>query len=194
MHLESAMANKKLAASKAYSIPPPIYRSKSCKFVKKYFFSIRLLHAHLQYVCNISTMHQKATLKALGGVDFTKKALLNYYLICALDKNWLSSKCCKFVKNYFLGINLLHAHLQYVSNIPAKYQMNILKALGGVHFTKYALLPMSQYVQWSKIGLVKNAVNMSKIIFSANKFFMHIYNMSVTYLQSIKRIPVHQKL
>ena len=108
--------------------------------------------------------------------------------MCALDENWLSSKCCKFVKNIVLGIKLLHAHLQYVCNIPAKYQMNIQKALGGVDFTKYALSPVSQYVQWSKIGLVKNAVNLSKIIFSANKFFMHIYNMSVTYLQSIRRI------
>ena len=74
----------------------------------------------------------------------------------------------------------LNADLQYVCNIPAKYQMNILKALGGVDFTKYALLPISQYVQWTKIGYVKNAVNFSKILFSANKFFMHIYNMSVT--------------
>ena len=66
--------------------------------------------------------------------------------------------------------------------------MNILKALGEVDFTKYALLPISRYVQWSKIGEVKNAVNLSKIFFSANKFFMHIYNMSVIYLQSIKRL------
>ena len=72
--------------------------------------------------------------------------------VCAMDESWLSSKCCKFVKNVFFGIKLLHAHLQYVCNIPAKYQMNILKALGGVDFTKYAVLPISQYVQWSKIG------------------------------------------
>ena len=99
------------------------------------------------------------------------------------DKNAVN-----LLKNNVLDIKLLHAHLQYVCNIPAKYQKNILKALGGVDFTKYALLPNSQYVQWSEIGLVKNAVNLSKIFFSANNFFMHIYNMSVTYLQSIKRI------
>ena len=64
--------------------------------------------------------------------------------------------------------------------------MNILKVLGGVDFTKYAQLPISQYVQWSKVGLVKNAVNLSKIFFSANKFFMHIYNMSVTYCSLLK--------
>ena len=28
-------------------------------------------------------------------------------------------------------------------------------ALGGVDFTKYALLPISQYVQWSKLAKFK---------------------------------------
>ena len=62
------------------------------------------------------------------------------------------SKPCKFVKKYFFIIKLLHAHLQYVCNIPAKYQMNILKALGGVEFTRYPLLPISKYVHWKKNG------------------------------------------
>ena len=64
-------------------------------------------------------------------------------------------------------------HLQYICNISAKYEMNLPKALEGVDFTKYALLPISKYVQWSVIGSVKNAVNLSKKIVSANKFFMH---------------------
>ena len=51
------------------------------------------------------------------------------------------SKPCKIVKNYFFNTQLLHAHLQYVCSIPAKY------------FTKYALSPISQYVQLSKIGI-----------------------------------------
>ena len=32
-------------------------------------------------------------------------------------------------------------------------------------FLKYALLPVSQYVHWMKIGYVQNAVNLSKIFF-----------------------------
>ena len=32
--------NKKLAASKAYSIPPAMCRSKPCKFVKNYFSAL----------------------------------------------------------------------------------------------------------------------------------------------------------
>ena len=35
--------------------------------------------------------------------------------------------------------------------------------------------------------LVKNAVNLSKIIFTSLNFHMHIFNMSVIYLQSVKR-------
>ena len=109
-------------------------------------------------------------LKALGGVNFTKYALLpiSQYV------HW--KKIGSFMRIYNMSVTYL----------PSIWQMNILKALGGVDFTKYALLPISQYVQWSKIGYVKNSVNLSKIFFSANKFFMHIYNMSVTCLLSIK--------
>ena len=63
--------NKKLAASKAYSIPPQCVDQNPVN-LSKLFFSIKLLHAHFQYVCNIPTMHLKDTLKALIGVDFTK--------------------------------------------------------------------------------------------------------------------------
>ena len=61
-----------------------------------------------------------------------------------------------------------------------------LKALGGVDHTKYALLAITQYVQWLEIGKVKNAVNLSKVVFIIK--LLHIFNMSVTNLQSIKMI------
>ena len=47
-------------------------------------------------------------------------------------------------KIYFFIIIILHAHLQYVWNMSAKYQKRILKAVGGVDFTKYALLALWQ--------------------------------------------------
>ena len=46
-----------------------------CKFINNYFFIIKLLHAHPQYVCNKPAMYQKDTLNTVGGVDFTKYAL-----------------------------------------------------------------------------------------------------------------------
>ena len=94
-------------------------------------------------------MYQLNILKALGAVDFTKYALLPISQYVHWTKIGLVQNAVNLLLFY---IKLLHAHLQYVCNIPAKYQMNILKALGGVDFTKYALLPIGQYVQWSKIG------------------------------------------
>ena len=47
-----------------------------------------------------------------------------------------------------------------------KYQKEILKALGGVDFTKCALPTIFVY-NGQKMAMLKNAVNLSKIIFSA---------------------------
>ena len=49
-------------------------------------------------------------------------------------------------KIIFSALKLLYAHLHYVCNILTKYQNDSLKALGGVNFTKYALLSIIQYV------------------------------------------------
>ena len=40
----------------------------------------------------------------------------------------------------------------------------------------------------SENGYVENPVSLSKNIFSASKFFMHILSMSITYLQSVEKI------
>ena len=113
----------------------------------------------------------------------------NHYSTYIMVENWQSSKCGQFVKNYFLGIKILHAYLQYVCNIPAKYLKDSVKTLGRVDFTKYAISSIILYTKWSKTGKVQNAFNLSKIIFLPLKLFMHIFNMYVTYLQSIKSIP-----
>ena len=59
-------------------------------------------------------------------------------------KNWLSSNAVNLSKLFFFIIKILHAHLQYVCNILAKYKKDTLKALGGVDYTKYALLEILQ--------------------------------------------------
>ena len=79
--------------------------------------------------------------------------------------------------------NMMSLSLLAGRTVSAKYQYGTLKALAR-DFTKYALLAITQYVQWSKIGRVKNAVNLSRILFTSFNFFMHILNMFVTYLQS----------
>ena len=40
-----------------------------------------------------------------------------------MHKNCLSSQSCKFVQNYFSKIIFLHAHVQCVCIVMAKYQM-----------------------------------------------------------------------
>ena len=52
----------------------------------------------------------------------------------------------------------------------------------------YALATFIYYVQSSENGSVKNPVSWSKNIFSASNFFMHIFNIYVTYLQSVEKI------
>ena len=65
-------------------------------------------------------------------------------------------------------MKLIHAHLKYIWNKSTKNLKETLKALGGVDFTKYALPTIIVYKQWStKMAMLKNAVNLSKIIFSA---------------------------
>ena len=49
-----------------------------------------------------------------------------------LHKNCLSSQSCKFVKNDFSKIIFLHAHVQCVCIVVAKYQMAPAKTVVGV--------------------------------------------------------------
>ena len=46
--------------------------------------------------------------------------------------NCLSSNSCHFVKNYFFQTKLLHAYVQYVYIVAAKYQIAPSKAVVGV--------------------------------------------------------------
>ena len=63
-----------------------------------------------------------------------------------------------------------------------------MEALEGVGFTHYAVSNhyfLSTVVQ---VSYVKNTLSLSKNIFSAPNFFMHIFNMFVIYLQSIQKM------
>ena len=82
------------------------YVEKWCKFVKNNFFSIIIIHAHLQYVWNMSAKYWKEILKALGGVDFTNYALPTIIVYKQWSKNGYVKKCYKFVKNYFFHLTL----------------------------------------------------------------------------------------
>ena len=59
--------------------------------------------------------------------------------------------------NIFSLTKISDAHLQYVWHIPAAYQKDAPKKLGGVDFTKYELSAISRKV--------KNPVHLSKLFF-----------------------------
>ena len=63
-----------------------------------------------------------------------------------------------------------------------------MEALGGVGFTHYAESNHYFLEAVVQVGYVKNPVSLSKNTFSASNFFMHIFNMSVMYVQSIEKI------
>ena len=93
-------------------------------------------HAHAQYICIVYAKYQKASVKALVQVD------ISGYVLSKQKRNrkkWLSSKCCHFVIKYFYSIKLLHANVQCVYIVYAKYQMPSVKALVQVDFPMYVL-------------------------------------------------------
>ena len=59
-------------------------------------------------------------------------------------KKWLSSKRCHFVKKYFYGITLLHANVQCVYIVYAKYQMASVKTR-SVRVAERLALPTSDH-------------------------------------------------
>ena len=63
-----------------------------------------------------------------------------------------------------------------------------MEALGGVGFTHNAVSNHNFLGAVVQVGYVKNPVSLSKNSFSASNFFMHIFNMSVTYLHSVEKI------
>ena len=87
---------------------------------------------------------------------------------------------------------LLHAYVQCVYIVSAKYQIASSKAVVGVDRPIKAL--SMHILKPYKVLIVKvhTPVTLSKIIFSKSNSFMHMFNVSTLYRQSIKLF--HQKL
>ena len=86
-------------------------------------------------------MYQIDTLKALGGVDFTKYVLLSIIQYVHWSKIGEVQNAVNLSKIFLEIVHvLLRVHLQHVCNVPAKYKIDTLKALGGVDFIKYAII------------------------------------------------------
>ena len=105
--------------------------TKTPSFCQKIYFSIKLLHAHVRHVCKILKRFNDSSKRKW----FHKVCTINHYFLDAVFGKWQSSKPCHFVKKYSFNITLLHAYLQQVCNIYAKYLRDSMRALRGVDFT-----------------------------------------------------------
>ena len=86
-----------------------------------------------------------------------------------------SSKCCKFVR-FFL--HLTPKRTSRICYKPAKYQMNILQAVRGVDFTRYALL---QHLSIDSIcTVVENWLSLNGCKFVKNIFLQVNYSCTST--------------
>ena len=77
-----------------------------------------------------------------------------------------------------------HAHFQYANNICAKFQIDCLKTLGEVDYTN--LLPNIE--AYPENCLSPKCRNFVKIIFLPAKSHLHIFNMLITSVQSLKSL------
>ena len=101
------------------------------------------LHAHAQYICIVYGKYQKDSVKALVQVDFPM------YSLSKQKQKKQTGEMAKFTKLSFcqtliFGIKLLHANVQCVYIMKAKYQIASVKALVQVDF------PGMQYLSTNK--------------------------------------------
>ena len=93
----------------------------------------------LHCVCKVSDDFSKSSGTSWFPRACTIWALTNPNIEAKFKKKWLSSKHCQFVKKYFYGVKLLHANVQCVYIVYAKYQMASVKAPVGADFLAHVL-------------------------------------------------------
>ena len=137
----------------------------------------------LYCIGNISNCSIKSCARSWSAQEGTIYA----YTKALLGKNCLCFNSCHFVKIYFFQTKLLHAYVQCIYIVAAKYQIAPSKAVVGVDRPIKAL---SIHIQKSyKRKLCKFSFCQ---LFLQPDSYMHMFNVSILYRQSIKWF--HQKL
>ena len=106
--------------------------SHSCHFVKNYFFWTKLLHALCSMCLHCIGKLSNCSIKSCGRSWSAHEGTIYAYTNTLFGINCLSSHCCHFVKYYFFWTKPLHAYVQCVYIVLAKYQIAPLKAVVGV--------------------------------------------------------------
>ena len=116
-------------------------------------------------------------------ITFPENLYINFIAdATSYDKRIYTPTICKPNK-------LLHAYVQCVFIVWTKYQIASSKAVLGVDRPIKALSRHKQKPYKGIIVQVLTAVILSKIIFFQPDSFMHLFNVSILYRQSIK--PLH---
>ena len=129
------------------------------------------------------------SIKSCGRSWLAHEGTIYAYTKAFLGKYCLSAHSCHFVKNYFFWTKLVHAYVQCVFIVSAKYLIVPLKAVVGVDQPMKALNKRTIREKLSKFSYLSFC---QKLFFSEPNSFMHMFNVSTLYRQIIKLL--HQKL
>ena len=108
--------------------------SHSCHYVKK-----KILNQTPSCICSMC-LHcigkvSNCSMKSCGRSWSAHEDTINAYTNALLGENCLSFYRCHYVKNYFSWTKLLHAYVQCVYIVVAKYQIVPSKAVVGVRLS-----------------------------------------------------------
>ena len=120
------------------------------------------------------------TAKALVRVEFPVHALSE-------SENWLSSKCCHFVKKNIFSVS--NRFMQMTNAMYAKYQMRSTKALIQVEFPENALFKNTKSIMKKKNEKImlssKYCHFVKRIIFSVSNIFMQMFKVSTLCIEPL---------
>ena len=151
---------------------------------QKNFVGMTLLHAHAQYIYIVNAKYQKPSVKALVQVDFPVYAQANSLFKSKQDKNGSFQKAVIFSKNIFLASNFFMQ--MFNESILCRQSIELFR-----HKLWYKLnSPHMHYLYTchTKLLSYSKTATLLKGIFFAWHLFMHMLNISVLYMQSIRKL------
>ena len=147
------------------------------------------------HMFNVSTLYRqsiKLLHQSCGRSWLAHKGTIHAYTKAIKENNCLSSHSCHFVKNYFFFYQTPSCICSMCLHCIGKVPNCSIKSCGRSWSNHEGTIYAYTNTLLGKNCVVLTAVILSKIIFSEPNSFMHMFNVSTLYRQSIKLF--HQKL
>ena len=80
--------------------------------------------------------------------------------------------------------------MHMLTSVYVKYCRDPIKVLIGVDYTKNALSTIIYQVQSKENGYVRNPVSLTKNVFSASNFSMHMFTRSLVCMENTEEIQL----